>query len=322
MRILITGVTGFVGGHLAEAVLARPDAEVHGLGRHAVWPQEWSHLAPKVALTALDLFASPDLASYMGDLRPNWIFHLAGYAHVGRSFQEPAEAWKNNLEATRRLYDAVTASGVKPRILHVSSGMVYGEVEGACSEREPLRPDSPYAASKAAADLAAYQYTRHPGLDIVRVRPFNHIGPRQSPQYAVPRFSSQIAAIERGEQPPIVETGDLSAYRDLTDVRDMVDAYIRLLDHGQPGEVFNAGSGSIIMMQDVLDRLLKMSHAQVEVRRRADALRPTEARATCANASLLRHRTGWTPRFSIDQTLKDILNYWRENALPPGPRAN
>src|SRR5439155_26912686 len=152
----------------------------------------------------------------------------AGYANTGGSFRDPDRAWSENLTATRTLYDAVSRSGLRPRILFVSTGLIYGEPDrpdGACDERTTLKPASPYAASKAAADIVSYQYTRSHGLDIVRVRLFNQIGPRQPADYAVANFARQIAAAEAGRQEPVIETGDLSARRDITDVRDMVASF-------------------------------------------------------------------------------------------------
>src|SRR5262249_23659165 len=155
--------------------------------------------------------------------------HLAGYAHTGRPFVDADVVWASNLAATRRLYEAVVRWGGRPRILYVGSGLVYGSAntpDQGYDENAPLRPANSYAASKAATDLVSYQSTCDPGLDIVRVRPFNHIGPRQSAGYAVAHFAQQIAAIEAGRQPPVLETKNLDSQRDLTDVRDMVRAYI------------------------------------------------------------------------------------------------
>jgi GDP-4-dehydro-6-deoxy-D-mannose reductase len=310
MRVLITGATGFVGGHLAEALLTRGD-QVSGLSLHAAWPAEWQHLAPHVPLRSADLAADAGFVEYLRDLSPDWVFHLAGYAHVGNSFREPDLAWRGNLDATRRLYDAVAEWGGRPRILHVSSGLIYGAATrgGLCDESCPLRPASPYASSKAAGDLVAYQYTQHPGLDIVRVRPFNHTGPRQAPLYAVPRFASQIASIETGRQAPVVETGDLSARRDLTDVRDMVRAYILLLEKGRRGEAYNAGTGTSFEMGDILAKLVAMARVPISVRSKGSS-RPTDDAAT-ADSSKLRNETGWRPDRSLDQTLADTLEYWR-----------
>ena len=317
MRILITGATGFVGGHLAEALFVRGSAELFALCRKNVWPAEWSHLAARIPLHTRDLVEAIDLTSILSEIRPDWIVHLAAYAHVGQSFREADLVWRTNLDGTRRLYDAVAGWGGKPRILFVSSGLVYGDGDKACQEDHPLRPASPYAASKAAADLASYQYTRHPGLDIVRVRPFNHVGPRQSPQYAVARFASQIADIELGRQPPVVETGDLSSRRDLSDVRDVVRAYILLLQKGGRGEAYNVGSGETVSMQEVLNKLIAMAKVRVDVQRRSDQLRPAETAVAWGDVGKLRRETGWKPEYSLNQTLADTLEYWRNQ-----PRAN
>ncbi len=315
MRILVTGVTGFVGGHLAEGLLADAGAEVHGLGRHADWPPALAHLAGRVRLHAADLADASRVEAVLRDVRPERVYHLAGYASNGQSFREPDAAWAGNLAASRGLYDAVARWGGAPRILHVSSGLVYGAVddpERPLDEAAPLRPVSPYAASKAAADLLAYQVTHSPGLDAVRVRPFNHIGPRQSPQYAVGHFARQLARVERGLAPPRLEAGDLSASRDLTDVRDMATAYRLLMERGRTGEVYNAGSGRAVRMADVLDILRGLIAVPVEVVPRAERMRAVDVGATVTDGSRLRRETGWSPGYTLEQTLRDTLDYWRQ----------
>lgn len=314
MRILVTGATGFAGGHLVEALRVRADAQVVGLSRRGAWPEEWSSLAGAVELRSCDVGNRPALEAILRDVRPEQIYHLAGYPHVGRSFHEPDAAWEGNLGATRSLYDAVIRWGQRPRILFVGSGLVYGASEAAargCEESAPLLPDNPYAASKAAADLLSYQIARHPGLDVVRVRPFNHIGPHQSPQFAVPNFARQLVAIERGRQPPVLETGNLQPRRDLTDVRDVAAAYVLLMERGHGGEAYNVGSGQTHSMQTVLDRLMALSGVKVEVRQKASLVRATDVAVIQANADKLKRETGWTPKYSLEQTLTDILAYWR-----------
>jgi GDP-4-dehydro-6-deoxy-D-mannose reductase len=317
MRILVTGVTGFAGGHLAEALLAQGGHRVVGVARRPVWPGPWSHLADQVELHECDVGVCSALEKILRAVQPERIFHLAGYPHVGRSFHEPEAAWQGNLTATRSLYDAVTHWGGRLRILFVGSGLVYGEsaasAEG-CRETDLLLPDNPYAASKAAADLVSYQYTRYPGLDIVRARPFNHIGPHQSPQFAVSSFARQLVAIERGQQTPVLETGNLQPRRDLTDVRDVVAAYMLLMEQGRTGDVYNVGSGQSYAMQTVLERLIALSGIAVEVRQQADLLRATDTSFVRANAGKLRRETGWSPRFNLDQTLTDLLSYWRKQS--------
>jgi GDP-4-dehydro-6-deoxy-D-mannose reductase len=314
MRILVTGVTGFVGGHLAEALLAEGGAEVHGLARRAAWPAPLAHLAGSVRLHAADLADGAAAKAVLCDVRPEQVYHLAGFADPGASFRDPDAAWAGNLAATRTLYGAISRWGGAPRVLYVSSGQVYGAAER--PERPvgitaPLRPASPYAASKAAADLLSYQVTRHPGLDVVRVRPFNQLGPRQPPQYAAGHFARQLARIERGLDPPRLEVGDLGARRDLTDVRDMVQAYVLLMEHGRKGEAYNAGFGETHAMQEVVDRLLTLARVRIEVRQKPGLVRATETMAVRADATRLRRETGWAPRVPLTQTLADILEYWR-----------
>lgn len=313
MRILVTGVTGFAGGFLAEALLQQ-GAQVAGISRTARWPRACVHLAGKVDLRACDLCDSAAVERLLRDTQPQQIYHLAGYAHAGRSFEEADAAWAGNLQATRTLYEAVRRWGGHPRILFVGSGLVYGGGSGpeeTQDERAELRPDSPYAASKAAADLVSYQYTCSPGLDIVRVRPFNHVGPRQSPEYALPHFAQQLVAIERGQRSPVLETGNLGAHRDLTDVRDVVAAYLLLMAKGRKGAVYNVASGRTQTMRAALDRLLALSGVAVEVRQRSDLMRGSDPTVVRVDAARLRTETGWQPRYSLDQTLADTLAYWR-----------
>ena len=314
--MLITGATGFAGSHLAEALLSRGNFVLFGTGRQPSWPGELDHLAERLTYRPCDLAAGgPPLLDLLREASPDQVYHLAGYAAVGRSFREPDAAWDGNLLATRRLYEAVASWGGRPRILYVGSGLVYGEgtTSRPLDEDAPLCPASPYAASKAAADLLSYQVTRDPGLDVVRARPFNHIGPRQSPQFALAHFAQQLAAIEHGLRPPVLETGDLSPCRDLTDVRDTVVAYVLLMEKGRGGEVYNIASGHSVSMGDVLTRLLRLSKSRVEVRQRADLVRPTEQHVSRADAGRLCRETGWRPSYRLDQTLADTLEHWRRS---------
>jgi GDP-4-dehydro-6-deoxy-D-mannose reductase len=309
-RSLITGATGFVGGYLAEALLARGET-VAGLSRHATWPLDCEYLTGRVELFACDLADATTLESVLRKFTPTHIYHLAGYAQTGRSFQEPDAAWEGNLTATRRLYEILTRlrPAIAPRVLFVGSGLIYGDTLGA-TEDCALRPDSPYAASKAAADLVSYQFSRV-GLDIVRARPFNHIGPRQSPAFAVPSFARQLACIDLAAAPPLLETGDLRSERDFTDVRDMVAAYLLLMDRGRTGEAYNIGTGSSHTMKEIVEVLVSLIDRHVEVRSREDLLRPADQLVMRVDAVKLRRETGWTPRYTLTQTLADTLDYWR-----------
>ncbi|MBN9117757.1 MAG: GDP-mannose 4,6-dehydratase [Planctomycetes bacterium] len=314
MRILITGITGFVGGHLVEHLAAAGGHALFGVSRRGVWPAGLNHLAPHAALLAADLNDPAAAERAVRDARPEWVIHLAGYANTGGSFREPDRTWADNLTATRTLYDAVIRTGLGPRVLFVSSGLIYGEPDRpneACDEHTTLKPASPYATSKAAADLLSYQYTRSAGLDVVRVRLFNQIGPRQSADFAVPNFARQIAAAEAGKQPPVVETGDLSARRDITDVRDMVAAFPLLLEKGVTGEAYNAARGDAYCIRDLLDRLVALARVPIRVNSKIEPGRRADTAMTRADVRKLRAATGWEPRFPLDRSLADVLDYWR-----------
>lgn len=314
MRVLITGVTGFVGSHLARALLARGGVELFGLARQTDRPVEATELDQRVRLFGCDLCDGEAIERILREVQPDHIYHLAGYSDAGRSYQEPDAAWQGNLAATRSLYDAVMRWGVRPRILYVGSGAVYGEPEkpeSPVDERSVLRPNSPYAASKAAADLASYQYVCAHGLDIVRTRPFNHVGPGQSARFAVANFARQIAAMEKGLQAPVLRTGNLWTQRDLTDVRDVVHAYLLVMEHGVTGDVYNIASGQTLPMQTFLDRLLTLSRVRVRIETAPELIRKVETAAVRVDTSLIHRVTGWTLKYSLDQMLADTLDYWR-----------
>jgi GDP-4-dehydro-6-deoxy-D-mannose reductase len=316
MRILLTGVTGFAGSWLADALLAQGGHTLAGLSLAGAWPAFCQHLDGRVELHTCDLGNLEAVAGILRRFQPEQIYHLAGYASAGKSFREPDAAWQGNLTATRFLYDAVLRWGGRPRILAVSSGLIYGEPRGPDSvldEDSPLRPSSPYAASKAAADLVSYQYAVSSGLAIVRARPFNHIGPRQAPDFAVAHFARQLAEIHRGARPAVLETGDLSAERDLTDVRDVAAAYILLMEHGRPTEAYNIASGTSRPMRGILDALVALAGIEVQLRVREDLLRPAEPLRVRIAAGKLRAATGWEPRYRLEQTLRDTLEYWSQS---------
>jgi GDP-4-dehydro-6-deoxy-D-mannose reductase len=314
MRILITGITGFVGGHLVEHLAAAGGHALFGIARHREWPAPLAHLAPLARLSPVDLCSAADAERAIRDANPDWIIHLAGYANTGGSFKEPDRAWTENLTATRTLYDALERTKLKPRVLFVSTGLIYGEPDppgDSCDERTTLKPASPYAASKAAADVMSYQYARSPGLDIVRVRLFNQIGPRQSADFAVPNFARQIAAAERSGKAAEIVTGDLSAQRDFTDVRDVVAAFPLVLERGVRGEAYNAARGEAYRIQDLLDRLVAQARVPISVKQTIEPGRKSDTSVTRADARKLRTATGWQPRVPIERSLTDVLDYWR-----------
>jgi GDP-4-dehydro-6-deoxy-D-mannose reductase len=314
MRILITGINGFAGGHLAELLLREEGVQLVGVSRHPHAATPWHSATDKLQVRGCDLCLPGPMEALLREVEPRQIYHLAGYANTARSFTEPEAAWQSNLTATRTLYEAIERWGGRPRILFVSSGIIYGQSENpnqAQDEETLLRPANPYASSKAAADLVSYQFSLNPGLDIVRARPFNHIGPRQQPSYAIPSFARQIVAIERRQQPPILETGNLMAERDLTDVRDVVLAYRGLMQRGQQGEAYNIASGQNWTMQAILEKMLILAGVQVEIRHRLDLLRKIDQSTPRVETGKIRGAIGWKPTFRLEETLRDILDFWR-----------
>ena len=265
-----------------------------------------------------DFESVDELAELLSEVRPDWIFHLAGFASPRLSVQQPEACYEANFTATQRLYEAVRQSRIEPKILFVSTGLVYAapvEGEVALDESAPLKPSTPYAQSKLDTERLSEQLVREQGLKIVSVRLFNSIGPGQSADYSIANFARQIAAIEQGHQEPKLETLSLEGRRDITDIRDMAAAFVLLLQHGIAGEVYNAGRGSTRRIGDLLQKLLDSSHTTIEVVTQGDA--KPERSIVCANPSKLKQATGWEPRYNIDQTLSDILNDWREQTETP-----
>ena len=317
MRSLITGVGGFAGSHLADHLLSqasRPTDEasqVWGCDRQDTRPP---YLAEAVHLRAVDLRDPAATRALLAEAVPDCIYHLAGQAHVGDSWKDPWETLEANLRAQVNLLEGCVGLGLSPRVLVIGSADEYGVVRPEdlpLSEDRPLRPDSPYAVSKVGQDLLGLQYFLSHHLPVVRVRPFNHIGPRQNRRFVAADFAAQIAAIEAGQQPPVIKVGNLAARRDFTDVRDMVRAYALALEQGEPGEVYNLGRGASVAIAALLDTLLSLSAARIAVERDETRLRPSDLPDLVCDARKFRARTGWQPAIPLAQTLLDLLNYER-----------
>jgi GDP-4-dehydro-6-deoxy-D-mannose reductase len=281
---------------------------------------------PALRLLAADLRDAAAARAVVEAVRPERIFHLAAQAHVGESWNSPWETIETNLRSQVNLLDAVVLAGLRPRVLVVGSADEYGPVapeDLPLTESQPLRPDSPYSVSKVGQDMLGIQYFLSYDLPIVRVRPFNHIGPRQAKRFVAANFAAQIAAIEAGRQPPVLKVGNLTARRDFTDVRDVVRAYALALEEGEPGEVYNIGTGRSRAIAELLEMLLSFSPAKIEVEPDPRRLRPSDLPDLVCDASRLRARTGWAPRIGFERTLRDLLDYERalaaEPAVAPAP---
>jgi GDP-4-dehydro-6-deoxy-D-mannose reductase len=313
-RVLITGVTGFAGSHLADYLLTRSDCEVFGIHRWRSRTENIEHLRDRITLLECDLRDAFSTRDTLERVRPDWIFHLAAQSFVPTSWTAPTESLITNVVGQLNVFEAMRKLGMHCRIQLACSSEEYGLVqpdEVPIKETNPLRPLSPYAVSKVGQDLLGYQYWMSWKVDCVRTRGFNHEGPRRGPVFVASDFARQIADIEKGIRPPVVSVGNLDSRRDFTDVRDMVKAYWLALEKGRPGEVYNICSERDWSIREVLDMLLGMTNAKIEVRQDPARLRPSDVPVLLGDCTRFRNETGWKPEIPFEQTLRDMLDYWR-----------
>ena len=250
----------------------------------------------------------------MREVHPRWVFHLAALSSPAASWDDPGGTIATNASMQANLLGALLSVHPMPRVLVVGSGDEYGRRQGRArrlNEEAPLRPITPYGVSKVTQDLMALQYFLSRDLPAIRVRPFNHAGPRQAPNFAIASFAQQIARIELDKQSPTLKVGNLDARRDFTDVRDMARAYLLAVEKGKPGEVYNIGSGSAPRLRELLSTLMKMTRAKIVLEVDATRKRAAEAEVYVCNAARFQRVTGWRPRISLERMLRDTLEYWR-----------
>lgn len=312
MKALILGGGGFVGRYLIDALHAAGgyDVCVTKLARERL-----DDLACPVY--DLDLLEEGAAAALLERVQPDVIFHLAAQSSVALSWKAPVLTADINIGGTLRLLEAVRQLSKKPRILLIGSGEEYGAPRGASprfDEEAALHPGNIYAATKACQGMLGEIYAKAYGLDIVMIRAFNHIGPGQAPQFVVSDFCKQVASIERGLQPPLIRTGNLAAKRDFTDVRDVMRAYVLLAAQGKAGETYNVGSGSAVAISDILAQILTLAEVPIASEIDPARLRPVDVPEVSADITRLQRDTGWKPQYSLAQTLRDTLAYWRSCA--------
>ena len=314
MKVMITGITGFAGSHLADFLLEQSNVELHGIIRWRSKLDNIQHILDRIHLHESDFRDPSSVRSVIEQIKPDRIFHLAAQSFVPTSWKSPSETLTTNIIGELNLLEAVRSCGLNCKIQIAGSSEEYGMVfenEIPVREENSLRPLSPYAVSKVGQDLLAYQYFQSYRLPIVRTRGFNHSGPRRGEVFVESNFARQIAAIEMGLQPPVVSVGNLKAKRDFTDVRDMVRAYWLALERGEPGEVYNICSGKAYPIEEVLNILLEYSSVKVRIQTDPERLRPSDVSILLGNSEKFRHATGWKPTISFEKTLEDLLNYWR-----------
>lgn len=318
-RALITGITGFVGSHLAELLL-NEGLEVHGLTRFRSQTDNIEGIKGRLLLKEGDLADAHSLRRVVREVRPDYIFHLGAQSFVPSSWASPAATMETNLVGSIHLFEAVREASIQPVIQIAGSSEEYGHVEREdlpITESTPLKPLSPYAVSKLAMDYLGYQYFRSYGLRIIRTRAFNHEGPRRTDTFVTSNFARQVAEIEAGQRPPVIYVGNLEAERDYTDVRDVVRAYWLAVQHAEPGEVYNICSGKSYTIGAVLDMLLEMTDIEVEVKTDPERLRPSDVPVLVGDCSKFQAATGWAPRIPFEETMADLLDYWRARVGRP-----
>lgn len=310
-KVLITGIAGFAGSHLTEHLGA--SAEVWGT--HIDDHLENLAAAKGVKLIKCDLLEPEQVAAAVKSAAPDIIFHLAAQSAPALSIAKPAETLKNNIFSTLNLFEAASAHAPKAIIINAGSADAYGEVsEKSLPVKEATRfdPVNPYAVSKATTDMMAWQYFKSKGLRVIRCRAFNHMGPRQVPNFAPPAFARQIAEIEAGiKKDNVMHVGSLEAQRDFLDVRDVAAAYEIISEKGMPGEAYNICSGKAIKIQEILDTLIGLSKVKIVVARDPSKMRRGDVKLIYGDNSKLK-ALGWSQKHDIKESLKTLLDYWRK----------
>jgi GDP-4-dehydro-6-deoxy-D-mannose reductase len=304
---LITGATGFAGRHLLEHLLA-DDVPVHAWSNargRAVDPALASDR--RIQWRAVDLLDRASVRSALDGTRPSVIYHCAGFADDHQAWQDPARALRGNVLATHNLLESARALALDARVVVPGSALIYRPSSEAIAEDAPIGPTSPYGVSKLAQEMTAAASP----LPVVLARPFNHAGPRQGPSYVTSAFAKQLAEIEAGLSEPILRVGNLEARRDLTDVRDTVRAYRALAEHGQPHRPYNVCTGRAYRVRELLDILLSLARITVTVEVDSSRLRPSDNPVVRGNPARIIEETGWRPAIPIEQTLADLLAFWR-----------
>jgi GDP-4-dehydro-6-deoxy-D-mannose reductase len=317
-KILITGASGFVGGYLLDNLSKQSENKIFGTYFSDDSFVELKKNYPQLnngQFLKVDLNDKENVFKLIEQVKPDVIYHLAAFSSPWDSFRNPVETINNNINGQINLFEAVRASSLlDTKILVVSSADIYGVVDKKhlpIDEETPLNPTSPYAVSKIAQDYLGLQYFFSYNLKIIRVRPFNHVGPKQTDKFVISAFAKKIIEVEKSGKPGVISVGNLDARRDFTDVRDMVKAYQMIIEKGAAGEVYNIGSGKSYKIADVLEKMLALTTAKIEVKNDLDLNRPADNPELLCDASKFIQLTGWKSEIPLEKTLKDTLDYWR-----------
>lgn len=313
-KILITGLTGFAGTHLAHLLSQNPENSLSGTYYSQDSVEQLGDLAKSIDLHKVDMTQKDQVDALIAATNPDEVYHLAAQTSPSDSIKDPQATYLTNISSQSYLFEALKSHN-NTKILIISTSEIYGAVLSSdlpIDEDTPLRPVTPYAVSKIACDYMALQYAIAEKMHIIRVRPFNHIGPGQAPKFVLPSFAKQVAAIEKGEQEPVMKVGNLAARKDFSDVRDIVRAYVFLMEKGEAGDVYNVGAGKSVTIQDLLDMLLKQSKKEIRVEVDPQFFRPIDTPDVVCDTTKIATLTGWKPEISIEQTITDTLDYFRK----------
>lgn len=316
MKVLITGIGGFAGSHLAEYISSHTSSEIFGVLRDAEKDDNLSNVRRAMTLSTGEITDFQSIFKIIKEVKPEIIFHVAGQAFVPSSFEHAAETFKTNVIGTINIFEAVKACEIRPRIVVVTSGEVYGETFGLPqlhTEQSIPQPVNPYAASKTSMDYIAQTYKKYEGLDIVIARPFNHTGPRQRPNFVCSSLARQIVTIQKNKAPRTLNIGNIKARRDFTDVRDIVRGYWMLSQiDNKTNYIFNLCSGNIVSIEEIIKIYQEIVGVAFELNVESKRLRGYDIQLLAGNNSALVHSVGWKPEIPFKQTLTDLLNYWTE----------
>jgi GDP-4-dehydro-6-deoxy-D-mannose reductase len=315
MRVLITGIAGFAGSHLAEFLVKRNNLELFGLDVPRAKKGHLKGIARALKFFPCDICDFEAVSKVIRKIKPDLIFHLAAQAYVPDSWVHPGKSLTTNIIGTLNILESVRKHKLSSRIQIACSAEEYGRVfesELPVRETNPFRPLSPYAVGKLTQDMLGYQYSQSFDMHIVRTRAFNHFGPRMSEGYVASSFAKQIALIEKGRQDPVIRVGNLDAIRDFTDVRDIVRGYWLSLTKCPKGEAYNLCSGKGHKIKDILDTLLGFTKEEITIKKDTKLLRPSDITVLVGDYSKFFRQTKWRPNIPIAKTLRDILAYWRE----------
>jgi GDP-4-dehydro-6-deoxy-D-mannose reductase len=311
--VLVTGASGFGGSHLLD-LLTQDSTPVIGWHRPSTAPG----LQDSVHWTAVDLLDASAVRAAIADTRPGTIYHLAGAAHTAESWRSTTTTLATNVLGTHNLLEAVRLARLSTRILIPGSALVYRPSTEALSEDSPLGPRSPYATSKLAQERLGLQVAADEGLAVFVTRSFNHAGPRQEPSFSTSSFARQLALIEAGMEEPVIHVGNLDARRDVTDVRDVVRSYKAIVDHGRPSRPYNVCSGCSYRIADLLQQLVGQARVRIDVRPDPNRMRPNDMPLILGNPRRIQEEVGWMPTIAIEQTMSDLLDYWRVRTRTEG----